>query len=167
MRRSVSLFVVAVVAALALTPAASAGGSLSLKLQKTKPMTTSAARSIASFAMSRSAISGASDSKTTSFGVKACRIVSGQGRCEVDLSVVSQRLQGTLTVTPGYGRVGGKMAIRSFVTKFEIVTTCSGGSCGSPKVLDVTGSVWHRWTAKDGEYDETRRTLRQKARPSP
>lgn len=75
------------------------------------------------------------------------------------------RLQGTLTVTPSYGKVGGRTAIRSFVTTFEIVTTCSGGSCGTPKVIDVTGSLWHRWSARDGEYDETKRTLRQKARP--
>ena len=130
-------------------------------------MTASVAKSIASFAMAESAISGASDSKTRSYGVQGCRIASGQARCAVDLDVAPQRLQGTLIVKPSYGKVGGRTAIRSFVTTFEIVTTCSGGSCGTPKVLDVTGALWHRWTAAGREYDETKRTLRQKARPAP
>lgn len=167
MSRRGSMFVVAVVAALAVTPAASAGPSLSLKLQRAKPLSPAAATSIASFAMSESATSGASDSRTRSYGVKTCRIVSGRGRCAVDLDVAPRRLQGTLTVTPSYGKVGGRTAISSFVTTFEIVTTCSGGSCGTPKVVDVTGALRHRWTARDGEYDETRRTLRQKVRPQP
>ena len=86
------------------------------------------------------------------------------GSYTLDLSVPSVRMQGTITITPSYGKVGGKRAIKSFRSAFEVVTTCAGGSCGTPKVLDVTGSLWHRWDAADGEYDETKRTMRQVAR---
>jgi hypothetical protein len=114
----------------------------------------------------RSSISGASDSKSKSYGVTSCKIVSGRGKCKVDLKVAPERLRGTLTVTPRFAKVGGKTAIRSWSTKFQIKTTCSGGSCGPPSVLDVTGSVWYRWDVNLDSYGETKRNLRQERRPT-
>ncbi|HMS72237.1 MAG TPA: hypothetical protein PKB03_04315 [Baekduia sp.] len=163
-----------VLSALAITAAActlwiaeaSAGPTIKLKLQTAKPLTKSSGRAMASFAMSESPMAYASDSKSRSYGVNFCKIVKGKGKCSLDLSVPSVRMQGTITITPSYGKVGGKRAIKSFRSAFEVVTTCAGGSCGTPKVLDVSGSLWHRWDAADGEYDETKRTMRQVARES-
>ena len=111
---------------------------------------------------------GCQRQQARSYGVKTCTIVSGRAGARVDLDVAPLRLQGTLTVTPSYGKVGGRTAIRSFMTTFEIVTICSGGSCGTPKVIDVTGSLCASLERQGRRVRQNQaRTLRQKVRPSP
>lgn len=164
MVRALSLAVVAFAVAFAAVSPAAAGPTIKLKLQP-KPLTAKAAKAIASFAMSESAVKNASDSKARSYGVGRCTLTkTGRANCTVDLKVTSARLQGRLTITPGYGRVNGRAAITSFTTRFALVHTCYGGACGPPKQLDITGSLRHRWNPRRGEYDEAGRSLRQVVR---
>jgi len=169
MIRTVCLSLIAI-GAVAFAQPAYAGPDIELKLQKVKPITAASAKKIASFVMSEGPMSYASDSKTRSYGVKSCKIKSGKGVCSVDLDVSPARIKGTITITPSYGKVSGRTAIKSFRSSFNIVTTCAGGSCGTPKTLDVTGSLWHRWekdaSDRESEYEETKRTTRQVARAS-
>lgn len=155
-------------AAALLTPAAPVAAKpiVDLPLQRTKPITKSSAAKIGAYSMSRSAIYLTSESTRRDFGVRACKVTKAgkQATCNVALAVEEGAINGKLTIVPGYGRSGGRAAITSFKTTFELAATCNGGSCGTAKTLDVTGALSYRWNAAGKRYVEVARSIRQEQR---